>query len=199
MNAKNNLLGVGILTGISSSLCCITPLLTIVAGTGTMAGAFEWLEPLRWPFVVISLIALAVAWYLKIKPVKVEDCGCDTESRTSFFQSRTFLGGVTVFVALSLAFPYYAEAFYPSNEREVVFVQEKNIQTMEFLVSGMTCAGCEGHVKSEVNKLNGIVSCKVSYEDGNTVVEFDNTRTNVQEVKTAIARTGYKVTEIRKQ
>ncbi|WP_424494100.1 mercuric transport protein MerTP [Salinimicrobium sp. GXAS 041] len=195
MKAKNSLLGVGILTGIASSLCCITPLLAIVAGTGSMAGAFEWLEPLRWQLVVSSLIALAVAWYLKIKPVKEEDCGCDTEYRTSFFQSRTFLGGVTVFVGLSLAFPYYAEAFYPSNEKEVVFVQEKNIQTTEFLVSGMTCAGCEGLVKSEVNKLDGIVSCKVSYEDGNTVVEFDTTRTNIEEVKTAIERTGYKVTK----
>ncbi|MDX1604263.1 MAG: cation transporter, partial [Salinimicrobium sediminis] len=61
---------------------------------------------------------------------------------------------------------------------------------------GMTCTGCEGHVKSEVIKLNGIVSCKVSYEEGNTVVEFDSSRTNVEEVKTAIERTGYKVTKI---
>lgn len=199
MKAKNSLFGVGILTGIASSLCCITPLLAIVAGTGSMAGAFGILEPFRWPLVVISLMALAVAWYLKSKSVKVEDCGCDTESRTSFFQSKTFLVGVTIFVALSLAFPNYAEAFYPSNEKEVVFVPEKNIQTMEFLVSGMTCAGCEGHVKSEVSKLNGIVSCKVSYEDGNTVVEFDSTRTNVEEVKTAIERTGYKATKIQNQ
>ena len=196
MKAKNNLLGVGIVTGIASSLCCITPFLAIVAGTGGIAGAFNWLEPFRWPLFVISLMALAVAWYLKIKPVKVEDCGCDTESRTSFFQTRTFLSGVTVFVALSLAFPYYAEAFYPSNEKEVVFVQEKNIQTMEFSVSGMTCAGCEGHVKSEVNKLHGIVSCQVTYEDGNTIIEYDSTRTNLEEVKTAIERTGYKVTKV---
>lgn len=196
MKAKNNLLGVGILTGIASSLCCITPVLAIVAGTGGIAGAFNWMEPFRWPLVIVSLVALGFAWYLNLKATQDDDCGCDTKSEPSFFQSRIFLGGVTVFVALSLAFPYYAEAFYPSNEKEVVFVQEKNIQTMEFLISGMTCAGCEGHVKSEVNKLNGIVSCKVSYEDGNTIVEFDSTRTNVKEVKTAIERTGYKVTKV---
>ncbi|MBZ9730129.1 mercuric transport protein MerTP [Salegentibacter sp. JZCK2] len=165
-----------------------------VAGTGSLTGNFSWLEPFRWPLVVVSILALGLAWYLKIKPTKSEDCGCDTESPTSFFQSKTFLGGVTVFVILSLSFPYYSEAFYPSNEKEIVFVQEQNIQTVEYLVSGMTCAGCEGHVKSEVNKLNGIVSCQVSYEEGNTIVKFDSTLTNVGDVKIAIERTGYKVT-----
>ncbi|TBW26986.1 mercuric transport protein MerTP [Gramella sp. KN1008] len=195
MKTKNSFLGVGILTGIASSLCCIAPILAIAAGTGSMAGAFAWLEPFRWPLVAVSIVALGFAWYLNLKSTD-DDCGCESNFRFSFFQSRKFLSGVTVFVILSLAFPYYAQAFYPSDEKEVVFVQEKNIQMVEFSVSGMTCTGCEGHVKSEVNKLNGIVTCKVSYEEGNTVVEFDSTRTNVEEVKTAIERTGYKVTKI---
>ncbi|NJW53299.1 mercuric transport protein MerTP [Salinimicrobium oceani] len=195
MRTKNGFLGVGIFTGIGSSLCCIAPLLAVIAGTGSTAGGFAWLEPFRWPLVAVSIVALGFAWYLNLKSTD-DDCGCESNSRSSFFQSRKFLTGVTVFVILSLAFPYYAEAFYPSDEKEVVFVQEKNIQTLEFSVSGMTCTGCEGHVKSEVNKLNGIVTCKVSYEEGITVVEFDSTRTNVEEVKTAIERTGYKVTKI---
>jgi copper chaperone CopZ len=195
MKTKNSFLGVGIFTGVASSLCCIAPILAIAAGTGSMAGAFAWLEPFRWPLVAVSIVALGFAWYLNLKSSD-DDCGCESNSRSSFFHSRKFLSGVTVFVILSLAFPYYAEAFYPSNEKEVVFVQEKNIQTVEFSVSGMTCTGCEGHVKSEVNKLNGIVSCKVSYEEGNTVVEFNSSRTSVEEVKTAIERTGYKVKNI---
>lgn len=47
-------------------------------------------------------------WHFKIKPVKVDNCGCDNDARTSFFQSKTFLSGVTVFVVLSLVLPYYA-------------------------------------------------------------------------------------------
>ncbi len=198
MKTKNGFLGVGILTGIASSLCCIAPLLAIVAGTGSMAGAFAWLEPFRWPLVVVSLVALGFAWYLNLKP-SMDDCSCETTARPSFFRSRKFLGGVTVFVILSLAFPYYAEAFYPSNEKEVVFVQEKNIQTAEFLISGMTCTGCEGHVRSEVNKLKGIVFCKVSYQDANAIVEFDSTTTNVEDIKTAIEKTGYQVTKTEKR
>lgn len=199
MKTRNGFLGVGVLTGVASSLCCITPVLGIVAGTGSIAGAFAWLEPFRWPLVVVSALALGFAWYLKISSAKVDDCGCEVESRTSFFQSRTFLGGVTIFVVLSLGFPYYSEAFYPFDEKEVIFVQEQNIQTVEFFVEGMTCAGCEGNVKMEVNKLNGIVSSQVSYEEGNTIVKFDSILTNIEEVKTAIERTGYKVLKNREQ
>lgn len=193
MKTKNRILAVGIFTGVASSLCCITPVLSLVAGTGILTGVFDWLEPLRWPLIIVSILALGFAWYLKIKPFKNDNCNCDAKSQNPFFQSTAFLGGVTVFVVLSLTFPYYAEAFYPSNEKGVVLVQEENIQTVEYLVSGMTCAGCEGHIKTEVNKLKGIISCQVSYEKGNTIVKFDPALVNVEDLKTAIERTGYKV------
>ena len=48
-------------------------------------------------------------------------------------------------------------------------------------------------VNHEVNKLNGIVSSKASYENGNAVVEFDITKTNEAEIEIAINATGYKV------
>ena len=40
----------------------------------------------------------------------------------------------------------------------------------------MTCASCEEHVNHEVNKLNGIVTQKSSYENGNAIIEFDKTK-----------------------
>jgi copper chaperone CopZ len=66
---------------------------------------------------------------------------------------------------------------------------------VEFTVSGMTCTGCEEHVKHEVNKLTGIISSNVSYENGKAVVEFDNSKTNITEIEKAINSTGYSVTD----
>lgn len=57
----------------------------------------------------------------------------------------------------------------------------------------MTCTGCEEHVNHEINKLNGIVRSKASYENGNAIVEFDKTKTNETEIEKAINATGYKV------
>ncbi|PHQ27605.1 heavy-metal-associated domain-containing protein, partial [Leeuwenhoekiella nanhaiensis] len=54
---------------------------------------------------------------------------------------------------------------------------------------------CEEHVNHEVNKLNGIVNSKASYENGNAIIEFDQTKTNETEIEKAINSTGYKVTD----
>jgi copper chaperone CopZ len=59
----------------------------------------------------------------------------------------------------------------------------------------MTCTGCEEHVNHELNKLTGIINTKVSYENGNAIVEFDKTKTDIQEIEKAIAKTGYSVTD----
>ena len=40
----------------------------------------------------------------------------------------------------------------------------------------MTCASCEEHVNHKVNKLNGIINSKASYENGNAIIEFDKTK-----------------------
>jgi copper chaperone CopZ len=94
-----------------------------------------------------------------------------------------------------LAFPYYSGIFYPNTEKQVIVVDKSDIKTTEFKISGMTCVSCEEHVNHEVNKLNGIVNSKASYENGNAIVEFDKTKTNEKEIEKAINSTGYKVTD----
>ena len=106
-----------------------------------------------------------------------------------------FLGIVTAFAIVMLAFPYYSSIFYPKKEKQIIVVDKSNIQKVKFTISGMTCASCEEHVNHEVNKLNGIVNSKTSYENGNAIVEFDKTKTNETEIEKAINSTGYKVTD----
>ena len=109
--------------------------------------------------------------------------------------SKTFLGVVTAFAIVMLAFPYYSSMLYPKTEKQIIIVNNSNIKTTEYKISGMTCASCEAHVNHEVNKLNGIVNSKTSYENGNSIIEFDETKTNELEIEKAINATGYKVTD----
>jgi copper chaperone CopZ len=94
-----------------------------------------------------------------------------------------------------LAFPYYAHIFYPKTEKQIIVVDKSNVQTVEFTISGMTCASCEEHVNHEVNKLPGIIKSTASYENENAIVEFDNSKTNISEIEKAINGTGYSVTD----
>jgi copper chaperone CopZ len=195
MKSDNKLIGAGLLTAITASLCCITPVLALIAGTSVITSTFSWIEPFRPYLIGLTILVLGFSWYQKLKPQKEIDCECETDEKPKFIQSRKFLGIVTVFVIVILAFPYYSGIFYPNTEKQIILVDKSDIKTTEFKISGMTCASCEEHVNYEVNKLNGIVNSTVSYENGNAIVEFEKTKTNETEIEKAINSTGYQVTD----
>jgi len=190
---KKKIIGISVLTAITASLCCVTPVIALIAGTSGIASIFSWLEPFRPYLIVITILVLCFAWYQKLKPQKEIDCECDKEEKLKFMQSKVFLGIVTAFAIIMLAFPYYSGFFYFDTEKQIVVVDKANIKTTVFKINGMTCASCEEHVNHQVNKLNGIVNSKASYESGNAIVEFDKTKTNEVEIEKAINATGYKV------
>jgi copper chaperone CopZ len=195
MKSENRLIGAGLLTAITASLCCITPVLALIAGTSGIASTVSWIEPFRPYFIGLTILILGFAWYKKLNPRKEIECECETDEKPKLIQSKKFLGIVTVFAIVMLAFPYYSGIFYPKTEKQIIIVDKSDIKIMEFKISGMTCASCEEHVNHEVNKLNGIVNSKASYENGNAIIEFDKTKTNETEIEKAINSTGYKVTD----
>ena len=194
MKTDNKLIGTGIFTAIAASLCCITPILALIAGTSGLASTFSWLEPFRPYFIGLTILVLGFAWYQKLKPKKQIDCNCDTEEKPKSIQSKMFLGIVTVFAIVMLASPYYSSIFYPKTEKQIIVVDKSNVQKAEFTISGMTCTSCEANVNHEVNKLTGIINSTTSYDNGKTVVAFDNSKTNIAEIEKAINSTGYSVT-----
>jgi len=192
---KSKLALTSLLTAITASLCCITPVLALIAGTSGVASTISWIEPFRPYLIGLTILVLLFAWYQKLKPEKEIDCGeCETDEKPKFIQSKTFLGFVTVFAIVMLAFPYYSGMFYPNTEKQILVVNKSDIKTVEFKISGMTCVSCEEHVNHEVNKLNGIVNSNSSYKKGNAIIEFDKTKTSEREIENAIKSTGYKVT-----
>jgi len=193
MKTENKLIGTSLLTAITASLCCITPVLALIAGTSGIASTFSWIEPFRPYLIGLTILVLGFAWYQKLKPKKEIDCECETDEKPKFIQSKKFLGIVTAFAIIMLAFPYYSGIFYPKTEKQILIVDKSGIFTTEFKISGMTCESCEKHVNHEVNKLNGIVNSKASYENGNAIIEFDRTKTNEAQIENAINSTGYKV------
>ncbi len=194
MKSENKLIGTGLLAAITASLCCITPVLALIAGTSGIASTFSWIEPFRPYLIGLTILVLGFTWYQKLKPRKEIDCECEIDKKSKFMQSKKFLGIVTVFAIAMLAFPIYSGIFYSNTEKQIIIVDKSDIKTTEFKISGMTCASCEVHVNQEVNKLKGIVNSKVSYENGNAIIAFDKTKTNEVEIEKVIKSTGYKIT-----
>jgi copper chaperone CopZ len=201
MKTKSNkaLIGSGIITAIAASLCCITPVLALIAGTSGIASTFSWLEPFRPYLIGFTILILGFAWYRKLKQIRrtTEEiqCDCEEDEKTSFWQSKKFLGIVTVFAVLMLVFPLYADVFYSKQDKQVIMIDKAATHTVEFTLSGMTCNGCAEHVKYEVNKLDGILDISASFEQENALIEFDQYKTSINEIEEVINSTGYKVTD----
>jgi len=187
----------GLVSALASSLCCITPILALISGASGAASTFSWVEPIRPYLIGITLLTLAFAWYQILKPKTKEEieCDCDDDGKLPFIQTKRFLGIVTLFAALMLAFPYYSDIFYPVNKKEVVIVDSSNIGNASFSIKGMTCTSCEVHVNHAVNELDGIIEVNSSYKKANATVKFDNSKTSIEEIEKAINSTGYKVTD----
>ena len=194
---SNKWAGAGLLSAIAASLCCITPVLAVLAGTSGLAAAFSWVEPFRPYLIGITVLIIGFAWYQKLKPDTQEemDCGCEEDSKPPFLQSKTFLGVVTVFAGLMLTFPYYSNAFYPQTEQAATAVfQEKSAQKLVLDIEGMTCSGCEAHVEHAAKEINGIQEAKASYAEGKAEIEFDPVQTTPEKIIEAVKTTGYKIT-----
>jgi mercuric ion transport protein len=187
------LMGTGVISALAASLCCIMPVLALIAGSSSIAANFSWIEPARPYLIGVTIAVLGFAWYQKLKPQPVDECGCAVDEKPRFFQSKTFLLIVTVFAVLMMSFPYYAKAFFPKNDKSSVVTTNSKVEAIEFGIKGMTCEACEEHVKMEVNKLSGIVSVDVSYPKRNAIVQFNPDKTDAKQITEAINSTGYKV------
>jgi copper chaperone CopZ len=198
-NSSSKSIGAGLLVAFTASLCCITPVFATLAGIGGIASSISWMEPFRPYLIGLTVLVLGFAWYQKLKPRTQEeiDCACEDDERPSFWQSKKFLGIVTVFAVLMLAFPTYSGIFFSdnSNTSNVIVISENDILNAELSIKGMTCTGCEHSVNAALNNSEGVLEASSSYENGIALVKFDQSKVSVEQLATAVEEaTGYKVT-----
>jgi len=65
------------------------------------------------------------------------------------------------------------------------------IRTIKLSVPGMTCASCPYIVKASISQINGIKSVEATMTDLSATVTFDDTLTNVDEIRQATENVGY--------
>lgn len=188
------LIGTSILLAVSSSLCCIMPILAIFGGIGGFASSLSWIEPLR-PYLIIStLLILGFAFYQAYKPQKVDNCGCNVERNKGFMASKRFLWIITLVSILLMSFPYYSSLFISKPEKKSISVDKDNIRNKTFHISGMSCKACEAHVNNVLFKQEGVLDAGSNYEKGLAHVKYDYTKLSLKKMAFEIEKeTGYKV------
>ena len=92
-----------VMTGFLASLCCVGPLILVVAGVGgAWASDLVALDPIRPWLVAITLILLGLAHVRYWRSRRVVACDCPQSTRPNAFW--LWLG--TALVLVSLAAPY---------------------------------------------------------------------------------------------
>lgn len=179
-----------VFTALSASLCCITPLLAIMAGTSSLASTVNWIEPFRPYLISATVFGLGLAWFQNLSTKRGDDCDCETKE--SFMQSKMFLGIITLLSALLISFPSYSKYLFNRSPFPTQSQQNKN-KKIELAIKGMTCVSCELHIEGEIKKLPGISLVKASYEKGSAIIEYDEAKVDKDKIIATINKTGYSV------
>ncbi len=189
----------GIVAAIGGSLCCITPAVAVLAGSTSFAATFYWMEPFRPWLIGLTIIALAYAWWDKLRPKKNDiECACEEDGKVSFWHTKLFLAIVTLFVTLMLSFPYWGAGLIKNNKPTVIFVQKANLVKSSIAIKGMSCGVCEATIDKVVSQVPGVINIKASAPNGDAVVVYDKRKTNIKNIIKAVASTGYVPTGYKK-
>lgn len=191
MKRQVSLWGIGVVSAIAASLCCIMPVIAFLAGVGGIASVFAWIEPIRPYLILFTLLSLGAAWFVKFRSHQQTNCAC--EDKPGFLQSKMFLSIVTVFAVAMLTFPYYSFLFFTNNESRSVAIKESDLTAVELSIEGMTCSGCEEHIVHTVRQLDGIAHVEASYKSGHALIKCDQSKMSLKIIADAINATGYRV------
>jgi heavy metal transport/detoxification protein len=66
------------------------------------------------------------------------------------------------------------------------------MKEIKLKIEGMHCTGCSTRLERVLNNLEGVEEAKVSLEEKQATIKFDETKTNIENIKEAIADAGFK-------
>lgn len=73
------------------------------------------------------------------------------------------------------------------------------MQKKTLSVTGMSCAACAKAIEKSVNKVEGVSHASVNFASEKLIVEFDESKANVEKVKEAVIKAGYGVLDESKE
>lgn len=201
-----------VLAAVLASSCCWGPLLLAGLGAGG-AGFATALAPWRPYLMAVTFVFLAAAWYftLRKKPAApavarpssgfAGDACCAREACCppdgSRRRSILLLSAVTAFALAMLAFPQISTVLAESGRRAPERrVASGPVETASLAIKGMTCEACAGEIRQALLKLPGVASADVDYRTASARVSFEPRRVSGDQLKQAVAKTGYSVTSV---
>lgn len=74
--------------------------------------------------------------------------------------------------------------------------QTKALQTAKIKTPNALCEACKTRIETYLKRIDGVQMVNVNFRRGETTVKYLTDRTNIEEIKTAIANQGYDADDV---
>jgi copper chaperone CopZ len=78
----------------------------------------------------------------------------------------------------------------------IVTAQTKSVQTAKIKTPTVQCEMCKNRIETYLKRYDGIISIVVNYKKKETTVKYVTDRTDIEQIKTAIANAGYDADDV---
>lgn len=180
----------GILSALFASVCCVTPLLLVLLGLGSL-GIGAVLGRFHWWFLGGALVLLTVAWRRYFQERR--RCTTDHCEMASGTPTRWTLLGASLVVAVFAGLNVYTFASQRQRTVPPSSGRAGALTDVVIPVEGMTCLSCELTIESSVKRLPGVAHVDANVAQQTVVVSYDPAQVTVDGLMAAITKTGYVV------
>ncbi len=177
----------GVLSALVASVCCVTPLLLVLLGLGSL-GIGAALGRFHWWFLMAAIGLLAYGWRGYVKEQGRCRAGhCEMPRSKS---TRTVLSAASVIVAAFVGLNVYTYA----SQRTATATPptSKGLASVVLPVDGMTCLTCELTIESSLKRLPGVTNADANVTQKVVAVSYDPAQVTVEGLIATINKSGYK-------
>ena len=181
----------GIIGGIIASLCCISPIVIILLGLGSVSFALSF-SKYKIYFLAASFIFVITASALYLRE-KSKHCKINLFSKEGIKREKNFFIIVaTIMIAIYFSMnyvisPQISSLIFSSYQKEN---SSENLRLLTLQISGLTCPGCATGLEYLFRSLDGVIRARVYFPSGKAEVVYDQTK--ITKEKIISAQTFYK-------
>jgi copper chaperone CopZ len=194
---RSNISAAGsVLTAIVASVCCIGPALLALVGAGSI-GAFGALESYRPYFIGLTVILLALAFFLTYRKWEVacEDGSCKVVKAGKWNKIGVWTSAIIALVAI--LFPYTNLTPMVSAASVKPTGTQGQLATAVLNIKGMDCEACANGLQASLSQIKGVESAAVKYKSGSAVIEYDPAEVAPTVFTNFLTKAGYKSTVVK--
>lgn len=174
----------GFLSGIIASLCCITPVVLIFLGLGSVSFAFSFIA-FKGYFLLASLLFLGLGFWWHIRKKK---CSVRQGLKSGFALTALTVHLILFIASFYLLLPVVGSWVF---EKKLSLEQEipkhppschLQLKVSSKSFNALNCTSCEAALKYQLEKNSGVYSAQVDLSQSKALIHYNKEEVSSQDI-----------------